>query len=474
MRRFALLGILVFVCSSMAAQDVSVRDNHLAFSSIAAYESFAGNEADRSILYSYTYGNPAVTSRAEVQEGENDEELYPDFLNLVLNTDNIVAIGSHLVKIDMVNGYGLAININEPNAYWSLVNEDWSAPLIYLTQEDDGLEVLESYEWSYAGTTPQPRLSTTSAAASPAPRASGRAAGRVQTNSCSGAPRDKCDNYVIWDSVQNPNPTPGDLYDLYRMDYKVVYQKAIIYFSLQSKQKSTTAYDNTTVYKPPYDAAMKLDGHARYRRRCGGEVVKNDVLYTVDREQNWRPYEGGRSLSHYDFSVTFGIDHPQNNPPNYHNSSCSIMYGYSSGHAGMTWRSLEQRSGGVVHVGSDNVTNAYSGDTAAATSLPVLCLRVTNAAVPAGITPDFYNGWAKGSVALTAPVAGSTLTSRTTADSLCSSTFGPAWRMAEFHDGYYGSSLQYSGGWSYWAYGTIAVGQRFWVAINDQPANPWN
>jgi hypothetical protein len=38
--------------------------------------------------------------------------------------------------------------------------------------------------------------------------------------------------------------------------------------------------------------------------------------------------------------------------------------------------------------------------------------------------------------------------------------------MAEFHDG--------GGGWSYWGFGNIQIGRRFWVAINDQNANPWN
>lgn len=471
MRRLAFIGLLVFVCSSLAAQDVFVRDNYLVFSSFAAYDRYASNEVDRGMLYYYAYGDPNVLTRAEVQEGENDEELYPDFLNLILNQDNIVGISRHLVKIDLVNARGLAIDASYPNAYSALVNEDWSAPLIYLSEEDDGIEVLEFIEngGMVAWARTQPRIGTTAASAPPS-----RPAGRIETNrSCPGAPRHKCDNYLIWDDV--PSSQYGCFSDLYRMDYKVVYQKAIIYFSLQSKQKSRKdCASSNWIFSPTYDAQLQLVGTARYRKRCGGEVVKTEVLRTVDREQNWRPYESSRSLSHYDFSVTFGIDHPGTNPPNYDTASCSISHGYSVGHPGMTWRSLEQRSGGVVHVGSDSVTNPYNGDTAASTSLPVLCLRVDNAPVPAGISPDFYNGWAKGSVALTPAVQGSTLTSRATADSLCASHFGPAWRMAEFHDGWYGPSLQYTGGWSYWAYGNIPVGQRFWVAINDQPANPWN
>lgn len=134
-------------------------------------------------------------------------------------------------------------------------------------------------------------------------------------------------------------------------------------------------------------------------------------------------------------------------------------------HAGMTWTVLQQIPG-VVHVGTDAQTNPYNGDTPAAAVLPVLCLNVDNSAVPAGITPDFYNGWARGSLALTPPVPGSQLTSPGAANALCAANFGPAWRMAEFHDG--------GGGWSYWGFGTLPAGTRFWTAINDQPANPWN
>lgn len=42
------------------------------------------------------------------------------------------------------------------------------------------------------------------------------------------------------------------------------------------------------------------------------------------------------------------------------------------------------------------------------------------------------------------------------------------------HDGRYGANLEYSGGWSFWAHGYVPDGARFWTAIDDQPANPWN
>ena len=67
-------------------------------------------------------------------------------------------------RIGWISRYALAINVNEPNAYWSLVNEDWSQPLIYLSSEDDGIEVLESIEnggWYPSARTPQPQIGAT-------------------------------------------------------------------------------------------------------------------------------------------------------------------------------------------------------------------------------------------------------------------------------------------------------------------------
>jgi hypothetical protein len=131
----------------------------------------------------------------------------------------------------------------------------------------------------------------------------------------------------------------------------------------------------------------------------------------------------------------------------------------------MTWRLIEQRPG-LALVGSDSITHAYAGDTPVDALLPVLCLYQDGRPVPPDLTVDFNNGWAAGEVRLTPPVAGAALDSQATADALCASQFGTGFRMAEFHDG--------QGGWHWWANGRVAENTRFWVAINDQPANPWN
>jgi hypothetical protein len=137
---------------------------------------------------------------------------------------------------------------------------------------------------------------------------------------------------------------------------------------------------------------------------------------------------------------------------------------------GMTWRLLDTRDG-IVHVGADQATDPYRGDTSAASDLPILCLEQDGRPSPEGLATNFYDGWASGQVKLTPPITGSALTSQRIADQVCAAEFGPQWRMAEFHDGQANGE---PGGWRFYANGNINTDSRFWVAINDQNANPWN
>ncbi|QRO01842.1 hypothetical protein JRI60_23895 [Archangium violaceum] len=139
--------------------------------------------------------------------------------------------------------------------------------------------------------------------------------------------------------------------------------------------------------------------------------------------------------------------------------------GGTATHAGMTWRVLDQ-NGPYILVGSDTQTDPYNGDTNPTASLPLLCLNQDGRPAPPGIPFDFFNGWAAGEVRLTPPIPGSVLTSPAAANAICVREFGAGFRMAEFHDG--------GGGWHWWAEGALSTTGRFWVAINDQPANPWD
>jgi hypothetical protein len=139
---------------------------------------------------------------------------------------------------------------------------------------------------------------------------------------------------------------------------------------------------------------------------------------------------------------------------------------HASGGYGMTWAKVSHTPAyGVDKVGCSNC-NAYTGDTSCSLSLPILCIKQDSSPVPSGLSTDFYNGWARGHIATTHPIQGSTLISLVVANQICAANFGTGWRMAEFHDG--------SGGWSWYASGDVRSDMRFWFYISDQPANCWN
>lgn len=132
---------------------------------------------------------------------------------------------------------------------------------------------------------------------------------------------------------------------------------------------------------------------------------------------------------------------------------------------GLTWV-LHQQLGDLVHVGGDKASNPYQGDQPCDAELPILCLRPGRLPAPSSLEINFNHGWAGGQVLATRPVAGRQLTSLERANELCASELGAGFQMAEFHDG--------GGGWNWWAPGELPTATRFWVRINDQPANPWN
>lgn len=185
---------------------------------------------------------------------------------------------------------------------------------------------------------------------------------------------------------------------------------------------------------------------------------------------------------------------------------------------GMTWGKLAHDDElGLDHISchglpaapsADGACDAYTGDTSCAQALPLLCVKVDdsrrpNYALKPGASAS-QMGWARGHVATTLPVVGSELANpRTnpddaaTGDNRCQAAFGEGWRMAEFHDGRYvkrmnldvaygnqenwhstspwpaNSQRTSRGGWSFLAFGDVRSDTRYWVRIEDQPANCW-
>lgn len=132
---------------------------------------------------------------------------------------------------------------------------------------------------------------------------------------------------------------------------------------------------------------------------------------------------------------------------------------------GMTWTKIAHESTYSTDKVGCSGCNPYTGDTVCSASLPILCLKTDGSPNP-GLALDFYNGWKSGHVYLTPPVLGTQLLSVANANSICQSYFGPGYTMAEFHHP--------NGAWNWSAFGNVASSSRFWLYINDQPANCWN
>jgi hypothetical protein len=284
--------------ASETGGDVFIEGKALTFTSLAGYEKYANLETDRTILKGLADGSAEFTSIEEkLVEGQNSE--YEGFLAELLNEDHIVTIANFLVKVDLENERTLAIDKNLPNAYSTLVNNDLSAAGLYIfNTEEDAIEVFEMVQ--------RGELDPGNYRA----YLDGQTARR-----CPGADRHDVKNIEQWDEIKIES-CPASPYDIYGMDNKTVYQKAGIYFSLQSKIKSRWRcyYGNWegTLYK----ASLNIKGEARFRKRCDGEQTRKRDDYHTGKELNWRPYEGSRSLSHYWFDVEFRIKHEKE--ANYH------------------------------------------------------------------------------------------------------------------------------------------------------------
>jgi len=142
-----------------------------------------------------------------------------------------------------------------------------------------------------------------------------------------------------------------------------------------------------------------------------------------------------------------------------------------------------------VLFGHGEGSNAYVGDTSINERRSLLCVRrlpgdsgqAPPDLPPSSITPGGadMDTWSKKAVMIIPNVLGSSLESRAIADRKCRRVGREMhgitnFRMAEFHDG-----TGRLPGWSFWAQAFDPISGlnlqgRFWVAIDDQPANPWN
>lgn len=277
--------------SASEGADVFIQGKALAFTSLAGYEKFANDETDRTIIKGLADGSSDFTSIEEKTfEGQDTE--YDGFLGQLLNEDHIVAIANFLVKVDIENERTLAIDKNATDAYATLVNNDLKAPGLYIfSTEEDVIEVFEGVERGELN-----------------PINYRDWLDGAMARKCPGAARHDRKFIEQWSEIKRES-CEGSPADIFGQDDKTVYQKAGIYFSLQSKIKSRWRCYYGNWAGPLYEADLKLKGYCKFKKRCGAEQVRTRDDRHRGKELNWRPYEGSRSLSHYWFDVDFAIKH---------------------------------------------------------------------------------------------------------------------------------------------------------------------
>jgi hypothetical protein len=136
-------------------------------------------------------------------------------------------------------------------------------------------------------------------------------------------------------------------------------------------------------------------------------------------------------------------------------------------HKGTTWRAL-RNVGSYTRVSRDAQTNSIVGDTDAVTALPMLCVSQVGLEEPDWLfSNNFGLGvWLGGELRITSPIQGFSLSSRAMADGICANLFGSDFRMADIADG---ANVN-----AFWGLGYVSNSQRFWIAVSNNPANPWN
>ena len=320
-----LIGL--FFSSISFSQAPTASGNVMNFSAVSSYEPYADDESTWSSLRTIATQSSTVTTIAE-QEFMTDgaDTLYPEFLKEVLNTDYIFQIGNYLIKIDLMNERGLVIAADNSNAYADLVSNNLSASGMMLLNgdEDFGLELLEALS-----------NNTTSPA-------------DYQTflnveRECRGAARRKDARIPEWTTTNEACDVVSGQTNIgrtYGMDIELIYRKAIFYFSLRSRIRSLVrcTFGGTWASAPIYYFVdLNLIGTVKYRRRCEAEVnananIEEGYFGGGNGTLSLNPWGGGRSLSHYDFTVDFGIrpavDRNPNPPPYHPSGPFRIVLGY--------------------------------------------------------------------------------------------------------------------------------------------------
>lgn len=285
-----------------------IENGRIAFSSFATYRSFletapvdkqnfiqetegqsgfvSASKSGKYLLNLKMSNRLAPTGNTEIDDEINDIISYSTLGNLI-NADGIVQIGNYLFNINLVTEKCYALHSsflsNDSVAYNALLYEDVSKNYIFeFSTGDEVLSILE--DWGY------PLLKTST---------------QQIVERCEGTNRQKKRFQINYYFNEVPN------YPQVRLNCKLVYQRAGIWFSLLSQMKyeyhGLIGWTQSTSYT--WDA-MKALYQWKYKARCQNEVIQGPVVYTASPGNNTyreRPYEGGRALVKYDMQFQWDV-----------------------------------------------------------------------------------------------------------------------------------------------------------------------
>lgn len=243
---------------------LSIADSRLIFTTLAEYEKrieeMSAQNDDELISLA---ANDSFISMYEFDVSINDPSNQPEYdiiLGLLLNPQGVIQIENYVFKINLATETALVYQLTSNEVanqekVTELYNNNKSAGISEYSTNDDLLDLLD-------GTFEEGKRNCSS---------------------------EKIDDY--WDTFSG------------RVMYKIVYQKAGIYFSLQSKIKKDhlggTEYLSISTNDDPYVGG---ENFWKNKKNCD-TWFKYDSGY--DREYNIRPYSSGRALTDYLFSINF-------------------------------------------------------------------------------------------------------------------------------------------------------------------------
>jgi hypothetical protein len=309
-----LLFSLALLCTVMAskAQNISTENGMIKFNSISDYVYYADNTANRSSLSSYSSSSDVNTLAK--QAVKPDDDVVPGFLQLILNSSNMLTIGNYLVKFDFPNNRALVLNKNSDNAVNTLINNNISQSgvmVLDFDEEYEGIEVFQGLENGSVNESNYTNLISPS----------------VLAEKCRRANKHKDEDQEVWSTLKMDEHFLNCSEDMahYKYDYKIVYQRFLLYYRIFGKSKNRTSCNTWFTNELAKD--VRLHGNIKYDVRCKGESTNSFDLTDYVTVQTWVPYDGSHSLSRYDFNLSFQSKHTWESAFN-HDVALRIVDGY--------------------------------------------------------------------------------------------------------------------------------------------------